>query len=99
MFARGVIQVQTVPNASVVPAEAVVTQGDQNYVFLADGKKAKRTPVELGLRQDSVVQVKNLAVGAEVIVHGQDRLSDGSLITVQKPSGVTSAPSFGKTGA
>lgn len=99
MFARGVIRLETVRNATVVPAEAVVSQGDRNYVFLADGKKAKRTPVELGLRQDSVIQVKNLAVGAQVIVQGQDRLSDGSEIMVQKPVGLTLAPNSGKTGA
>lgn len=99
MFARGIIQVEKVANATVVPAVAIVTQGEQNYVFVVDGKKAKRVAVERGLQEGSVVQVKNLAVGSPVIVQGQDRLSDGSMITVKQNEGVTSAPSFGKTGA
>jgi HlyD family secretion protein len=99
MFARGIIEVEKIPNATVVPAVAVVSQGDSNYVFLADGSKAKRTPVELGLRQNTVVQVKNLPVGSQVIVQGQDRLSDGSQIKVQKDVSVTSNSQFGRSGA
>jgi HlyD family secretion protein len=90
MFARGDIQVLTVPNATVIPAISVVTQNGQNFVYLADGNKAKKTGVELGMRQGDVVQVKNLPLGSKVIVEGQDRIANGTAITIQNPVGVAS---------
>jgi HlyD family secretion protein len=90
MFARGEIEVSSVKNASVIPAIAVVTQGTEHFVFLADENTAKKTDVELGVRQGDVIQVKNLPLGSKVIVQGQDRIANGAKISVQTPVGITS---------
>ncbi len=94
MFATGEVVVQTVPNATVIPASAVISRGDTHFVFVADNGKAKKTEVSLGLQQGQLQQVMGLPSGAQVVVQGQDHISDGAQITVQKPVGL--AASTGK---
>jgi RND family efflux transporter MFP subunit len=40
-----------------LPAAAVVTQGDKNFVWLASDGKAQRTPVRIGVRDGQYVEV------------------------------------------
>jgi HlyD family secretion protein len=84
MFATGTVQVQTVKDAVVIPASAIISQSDQKYVFVANGQTAKKTTIKTGLQQGTEIQVFGLSTGASVIFQGQDRLTDGSKITIQK---------------
>jgi multidrug efflux pump subunit AcrA (membrane-fusion protein) len=70
----------------VVPAAAVVRDGDETFVMVAgtDGKAHKHA-VTLGLMTRELVEVKSgIVVGDMVITHGQDGLPDGAEITVGK---------------
>jgi len=87
MFGRASIQTKVISNATVVPDSAVQHDGDQAYVLLANGTKAKRQDVTQGLRQGAQIEVKGIAAGASVIVRGQEGLADGAPIKVD-----TSAP-------
>ncbi len=84
MFARGTIVVRTVPNATVLPTTAVLKDDKGSYVMTAESGKAKRVPIETGLVQDLVTEVKGLPADAQVIVQGQTTLSDGAPIKVVK---------------
>ncbi|HEY0868032.1 MAG TPA: efflux RND transporter periplasmic adaptor subunit, partial [Fimbriimonas sp.] len=86
MFARGSVQLEVVPSATVVPKTAVVTQGNSRYVFVVDGDKAKRVPVQTGLEQGTMIQVKGVPANAQVIVRGQNGLSEGAPIRVETAS-------------
>src|SRR5262249_16000933 len=41
----------------LIPTAAVVTSGDKSYCVLAEGGKARRTPVRLGVRDGQMVEV------------------------------------------
>ena len=61
MYAYGTIVAEK-GDALALPSSAVVTEGDvnvgyQSYCFLVDDGRAKRTPIEVGARNDQLVEV------------------------------------------
>ena len=74
------------PKVVVVPAAAIVREGDEAFVMIAGADdKAKRRPVKLGLAAGGLVEVTSgVAAGDRVIVRGQDGLPDGAHVTVAK---------------
>ncbi len=76
------IEVTSVPNALTVPIEAVLTEGTARTVFVlgADGK-AHKTPVNVGVANDTTVQILNgLAAGDRVITSQLTALTDGAAV-------------------
>jgi RND family efflux transporter MFP subunit len=66
----------------LVPAVAVVREGDETAVFVVAGEKAERRPVILGLTDGTRVEiVEGVKAGEAVIVDGQAGLPDGAAIT------------------
>jgi membrane fusion protein, multidrug efflux system len=74
-----------------VPEIALVEEGNQSFVFLAQKKPeneggamvAKRTPVVIGARREGFVEVLDgIPANAQVIVEGLVRLRDGQSIRV-----------------
>jgi len=82
-FARVSLRLTTIPNATVVPSQAVQTGQDGQYVFVVkpDNVVEQRT-VTVGQRvdQDTVVE-KGLTLGETVVTEGQLRLEPGSRVT------------------
>lgn len=74
------------PNVLVVPAAAIVRDGDETFVMVAGSdNKAHKHPVVLGLTTPELVEIRSgVAAGDLVIVRGQDGLPDGGAITVTK---------------
>jgi membrane fusion protein, multidrug efflux system len=71
----------------IVPATAVVREGDQAAVFVVSDGKAHRVPVEIGLIDKANVEiVSGVAAGDPVIVEGQAGLPDGAPVTTAGPS-------------
>jgi len=69
--------------ALVIPEQAVMIRGDEQYVFVAEDGIAKRVSVQLGSRMPGLVEVvSGVQSEDEVIVTGQDRLSSGDRIRV-----------------
>jgi membrane fusion protein, multidrug efflux system len=74
-------------NVVLVPAEAIVREGDETAVFIAAGGKAQRRPVILGIVDKDHAELKEgVKAGEQVIVHGQAGLPDGAAITIEKPA-------------
>lgn len=72
----------------VIPEEALVTIGTQNFVFVAEseGEKtiARRKNIELGSRRKGEIEVlTGIAEGMSVITHGTVRVRDGSEISIR----------------
>ncbi|CAN5588340.1 hypothetical protein BH11ARM2_BH11ARM2_04150 [soil metagenome] len=86
LFATGEITLRSVPNATVLPTDAVLSDENGSYVVTVQGDTAKRIPVTVGIRQGEKVQVVGLPSGAMVIQKGQANLSDGAKVKVAEPS-------------
>lgn len=65
--------------ALIVPRSAVLQGADDSYfVFKADGSKARKTPVKLGLKSDFEVQiVEGLAEGDRIVATPDATMKDG----------------------
>jgi membrane fusion protein (multidrug efflux system) len=71
------------PQALLVPRTAVVRELQETYVFVADGKLARKRTVAVGLEErDRVEIVRGLAAGERVITSGQGALKDESPIVL-----------------
>jgi membrane fusion protein (multidrug efflux system) len=74
---------ETRADALLVPRPAIVRELQEAYVFVAEGKTARKRVVELGLEEGDRVQVvKGLKAGESVVTAGQGGLKDQSPITV-----------------
>ena len=87
--------VERIEQAILVPEAALVMQGASAFVWrIADGK-AKRTPVEPGLRQPGQVQIRTgLQAGEPVVVQGLQSVRDGQPVQVRVPA--PAAPAAGR---
>ncbi len=75
--------------AVMVPEAALVQRGDNSFVYVVDNKTASEAKVEIGKRMPGTIEILHgVTAGAEVIVAGNTRLSNGAAIEVvaaQKP--------------
>ncbi len=84
------------PGAIVVPATAVVFQGEERFMYVveqsppnAEGEepqmKAKKQPVKLGFVEGDRIEIlEGLEPGDQIITSGLQRLSDGATIRVMR---------------
>jgi HlyD family secretion protein len=64
-----------------LPTSALFRQGEGWAVFVAEGGRARLTPVEAGQRAGLVTQVlSGLDAGAQVVGHPDDKISDGTRV-------------------
>ena len=93
MFARVKLITREAQDTLVLPEQALVPQGEDQYVFRVVDGKAVRTRVEVGLRRDSRVEIlKGVAPGDTVVVAGQLKIRDGTLVTFGSPGATIAAP-------
>ena len=68
----------------LVPAAAVIREGNEAVVFVAAGDKAERRIVEVGLTDGEHVEItKGLKAGELVITKGMNGLPDDAKITTE----------------
>ncbi len=95
MFARVRLITQAVDEALVLPEQALVPQGEEQFVFRVVDGKANRVKVVTGQRRDGMVEiVSGLAAGDLVVNAGQLKLRDGSPVSIAGggKAGVAGAP-------
>jgi multidrug efflux system membrane fusion protein len=82
-FARVSLRLAVLPHATVVPAQAVQTGQDGQYVFVVkdDSTVEQRTVVQGQRVADDIVVTKGLKAGETVVTEGQLRLEPGSRVT------------------
>jgi HlyD family secretion protein len=72
-------------DALQVPAEAVMTEGAQTYVFRVVGRRVRKTPVRTGLSSVTAVAIDDgLPADAVVVVGPTAGLSDGMRVTPKR---------------
>jgi len=83
MFARVKLLTKDERDALVLPEQALVPQGEEQYVFRVIDGKAARTKVELGQRRDGRVEVvRGITSGETIVTAGQLKLRDGVPVTL-----------------
>jgi RND family efflux transporter MFP subunit len=83
MFASVTIPTDIRENVIAVPAQAVLQKDDSRVVYTVDGDQAVENIVETGLDIGDRVEITTgLSEGDQVIVKGQDYVSEGTTIKV-----------------
>ena len=92
MFTRVNLITKDAKDALVIPEQAIVPQGDEQFVFkIVDGKVA-RVKIDIGQRRDGKVEVlKGLDFNDLVVTAGQLKLRDGMSVTISPSAGPASA--------
>lgn len=85
MIAEVVLDTKAREGVLLIPKEAVLDRGDKKIAFVVNGgKEALEKQVTLGLSDDTSVEVaKGLSEGDQVVVNGQQLLTDKAPVTVQ----------------
>jgi RND family efflux transporter MFP subunit len=83
MYAETNIRLQQKDNTVIVPAQAVVQNGDQAYVLVVDAaQRVEKRSVVLGIQTANRTQiVSGLRPGEQVIASGQTNYQPGELVT------------------
>ena len=83
LFARVTVLLHLKEDALSVPEQAIVPQGDAQYVFKIVNGKVMLTKVVTGTRREGRVEiVDGLSVGDEVVTAGQLKIRDGSTVSI-----------------
>jgi len=84
MFIRATVVLAQVPEAIIVPEQALTIRDDRSGVFLVseDGKSVVWREVKVGIRQGGVMQVEGEGLSGRVVILGQQMVKHGSAITI-----------------
>ena len=94
MFVRATVVLARVPEATVVPEQALTVREDKTGIFIVgdQGQSVAWRPVRVGIRQGPRVQVEGEGLAGQVVILGQQLVNDGSPITIPgKPNSVAAA--------
>ncbi len=97
-----VVELAEIPNAIVVPREAINTGADGQYVYTVVDDTAVQVPIRPIFDDGTNVAVQaNLKAGDQVIVDGQLRVVPGGKVTVSRgrPAGAAAAAGGRRNGA
>jgi multidrug efflux system membrane fusion protein len=99
-FARVSVRVAIIPNATVVPSQAVQTGQDGQFVFVvkADSTVEQRVVTTGDATDQDVVITKGLAPGETIVTEGQLRLEPGTRVTRADPKTGEAAPGGARGG-
>jgi len=92
MFASAVIELARRENAVLVPEQALVPSGQDQFVFRIVDGKATRTKVQVGVRRKGDVEILAGVQPQEMIVTaGHQKLRDGQAVAVEAAAAPASA--------
>jgi RND family efflux transporter MFP subunit len=84
MFIRTTVVLAQVPDATIIPEQALTIRDDKSGVFIVSegGQSVVWREVTLGIREGHRIQVKGRGISGRVVTLGQQLLKDGSVITI-----------------
>jgi RND family efflux transporter MFP subunit len=93
MFIRATVVLARVPEATIVPEQALTIRDDRSGVFIVseDGRSVAWREVKVGIREGDRVQVEGEGLSGRVVTLGQQLVNDGSLITIPAEQNKTAA--------
>ncbi|HSU53006.1 MAG TPA: efflux RND transporter periplasmic adaptor subunit [Candidatus Dormibacteraeota bacterium] len=83
-FVQAVLLLDTIRNATVVPSQAVQASQNGDFVFVVqDNSKVQKRTVTAGLSNNGFTVLETgVRAGETVVLDGQLRLADGSVVTI-----------------
>ena len=81
------VKIQMAPSGIVVPQEAILDEGDQQFVFRYVDGKAVKTPVKIQQQGLQKVVKHGLSVEDQLLLYPFD-LKDGQAVEVMDPAGM-----------
>ena len=83
MFADVIFRTDVSENALVIPTEAILTNGQTQYVYVVEEDTARYTEVTTGLTGNGVTEITSgLTEGEQLVTVGQTYLSDGDPVRI-----------------
>ena len=84
MFIRATVVLAQVPEATIIPEQALTIRDDRSGVFIVseDGRSVAWREVKAGIREGNRVQVKGEGLSGRVVTLGQQLVKNGSAITI-----------------
>ena len=84
LFIRATVVLARVPEATIVPEQALTLRDDRSGVFIVseDGRSVAWREVKVGIREGNRVQVEGEGLSGLVVTLGQQLVTDGTPITV-----------------
>jgi len=84
LFIRATVVLARVPEATIVPEQALTVRDDRSGVFIVseDGRSVAWREVKVGIREGDRVQVEGEGLSGLVVTLGQQLVNDGSPITI-----------------
>jgi RND family efflux transporter MFP subunit len=93
LFIRATVVLARVPEATIVPEQALTIRDDRSGVFIVseDGRSVAWHEVKVGIREGNRVQVEGEGLSGLVVTLGQQLVNDGTPITVPTEQNKTTA--------
>jgi RND family efflux transporter MFP subunit len=93
MFIRATVVLARVPEATIVPEQALTKRDDKSGVFIVgeDGRSVAWHEVKVGIREGARVQVEGEGLSGRVVTLGQQLVNDGAPITIAAEQNQTAA--------
>jgi RND family efflux transporter MFP subunit len=93
MFISTTVVLARVPEATIVPQQALTIRDDRSGVFIVseDGRSVTWREVKVGIREGNRVQVEGQGLSGRVVTLGQQLVKDGSAITIPAEQNKTAA--------
>jgi RND family efflux transporter MFP subunit len=93
MFIRAAVVLARVPEATIVPEQALTIRDDRSGVFIVseDGRSVAWHEVKVGIREGDRVQVEGAGLSGRVVTLGQQLVNDGSSISIPAEQSQTAA--------
>ena len=92
-FVRVAVIVEERTDAMLVPEEAVMSQGEQRLLSLVEQGKVRRQVVQLGLRRDGWVEVREGLRGDEQVIRsGWHKVFPGDPVRVRSAAAQAARP-------
>lgn len=92
-FAKVEVTLEQIPNAIVIPAEAVIPELNGEKVFLYESGKVRSVPVKTGMRSEGDVQIiEGLQPQDTLIVTGLLQLADGRPVELKELNNESAVP-------
>jgi membrane fusion protein, multidrug efflux system len=70
-------------NVLMIPEQALMPQGERQFVYVVNNDTASKVQVSIGRRKPGIVEVRDgLKVGDLLVVEGGEKLTDGAKVTL-----------------
>lgn len=85
MFAKIALPSENKSNILTVPNEAIKIENSVKYVYTVENSKVKKVSIKTGISNDKITEItSNLKEGTNIIIDGQNFLSEGEQVNIAK---------------